>query len=82
VSAARNMRRAKVPENTIMKIAGWKTDAMFRRYDIQDGQDLQDAAKIMDKQLAENRAISTISSTIGPAAQTTGAMRKANKELN
>jgi len=62
-SAARNMRRARIPENTIMKIAGWKTPNMFRRYDIQDGRDIRQAAEIMENRLAEERTISTISST-------------------
>jgi len=44
-SAARNMRRARVAEATIMKIAGWKTANMFRRYDIQDGRDIKRAAE-------------------------------------
>jgi integrase len=33
-SGARNLRRARVPESVIMKIGGWKTAAMFRRYGI------------------------------------------------
>lgn len=57
-SAARNMRRAGVPEHTVMKIAGWKTPAMFRRYDIQDGRDIQRAGEIME-QHAQKTAIST-----------------------
>ena len=47
-----------------MKIAGWRTPNMFRRYDIQDGRDIRQAAEIMEKRLAEERAISTISSTM------------------
>jgi len=31
---------------------------MFRRYDIQDGRDIQRAAEIMEKQIAEKNAIS------------------------
>jgi len=38
--------------NTIMKIAGWKTPNMFRRYDIQDGRDIRQAAEIMEKRLS------------------------------
>jgi hypothetical protein len=63
------MRLAGVPEHTIMKIAGWKTPSMFRRYDIQDARDLQKAAETMEKWMA-SRAISTISSTIDPKAPT------------
>src|SRR5215467_12712444 len=68
-SAARNMRRADIPENTIMKISGWKTPNMFRRYDIQDGRDIRHAADIMENRLAEERAISTISSTMAAQRQ-------------
>ena len=81
-SAARNMRRAGVPEATIMKIAGWRTPAMFRRYDIQDGRDIQRAAEIMERQLAEKRAISTVSSTMEPEAQVAATTQKAGKGLN
>jgi integrase len=81
-SAARNMRRAGVPENTIMKIAGWKTPAMFRRYDIQDGRDIQRAAEIMEKQLAEKKAISTVSSTMDQKEQVETDGRTASKVLN
>jgi hypothetical protein len=80
--AARNMRRAGVPETTILKIAGWKTPAMFRRYDIQDGRDLQRAAEIMEQRLAEQRESGTVSSTITPAARTSGKLERAGKRLN
>jgi integrase len=33
-SGARNLRRKGVPESVIMKIGGWKTASMFRRYGI------------------------------------------------
>lgn len=54
-SAARNMRRAGIPEHTIMKIAGWKTHSMFERYDIQDSLDLKRAAETMNEWLESTR---------------------------
>lgn len=42
-SAARNLRKAKVPEDVAMKITGHKTSAIFRRYAITDGEDVRDA---------------------------------------
>lgn len=81
-SAARNMRRAFVAEATIMKIAGWKTANMFRRYDIQDGRDIQRAAEIMEERLASQRTISTVSSTIKREAQGLDISAKARKRLN
>src|SRR5712692_3115911 len=77
-SAARNMRRAGIPENTIMKIAGWKTPNMFRRYDIQDGRDIRQAAEIMEKRLAEERAISTMAAQ----RQKASVVPKNRKRLN
>jgi hypothetical protein len=67
-SAARNMRRAGVPENTIMKIAGWKTPSMFRRYDIQDGKDIQRAGKTMEKWIAARKAATTAASSDSTSA--------------
>jgi len=32
-----------------MKLCGWKTDAMFRRYAIVDERDLHDAVKLLAK---------------------------------
>ncbi len=47
-SAARNMRRARVSESVIMKLGGWKTAAMFRRYAIIDTRDLTEALETYD----------------------------------
>ena len=42
-SAVRNLREAGVPESTIMKITGHKTNSVFRRYSIVSAADLQKA---------------------------------------
>ena len=42
-TAARDMRRARVPESVIMKIGGWKTRAGFERYNIVNGRDMKEA---------------------------------------
>lgn len=40
--AATDMRRAGIPEFIILKIGGWETDEMFRRYAITDTQEMAD----------------------------------------
>lgn len=42
-TAARNLIRAGVAQHIVLRLCGWKTDAMFRRYAIVDEQDLRDA---------------------------------------
>jgi hypothetical protein len=76
------MRRAGVPENTILKIAGWKTPSMFRRYDIQDSRDLQRAGETMERWIASQGPISTVSSTIPEKAQTGSLSENDGKRLN
>jgi integrase len=44
-TAARNMRRAGVAENTIMQIGGWKTRSVLDRYDIHTVDDLRQGAE-------------------------------------
>ncbi len=43
VSGAVNMAEAGIPEDTIMKIGGWKTRAMFSRYNVHDVKRLREA---------------------------------------
>lgn len=42
-TAARDFRRAGVDEGTIMALCGWRTRAMFDRYNIVNDQDLAEA---------------------------------------
>jgi integrase len=42
-TAARNLRRAGVPETVIMKIGGWRTRSVFERYAIVSRTDITDA---------------------------------------
>ena len=52
-TGARNMRRLGIPENVIMRIGGWKTASMFRRYNIVDEADLADASRRIDNRQKE-----------------------------
>lgn len=58
-TAARNLIRAGVPQHVVMKLCGWKTDAMFRRYAIVDERDLRAAVEMLAQ--GDNRG--TISSS-------------------
>jgi integrase len=44
-SGARNLRRAGVPEHIIMRLGGWRTASVFRRYDIVSDEDLAAAGE-------------------------------------
>jgi integrase len=48
-TAARNLRTAGVPEEIIMRIAGWKTSSIFRRYAIVDKTDVRDALQRLEQ---------------------------------
>jgi integrase len=48
-TGARNLRRAGVDRDTVMRIGGWKTDSVFRRYNIVDERDLEEAAQALDR---------------------------------
>jgi integrase len=55
-SAARNMVNAGMDEKLAMKIGGWKTDSVFRRYRITPRRDLQRAAEKMNEFFKQERA--------------------------
>jgi integrase len=48
-SAARNLRAAGVPEEIIMRIAGWKTSNVFKRYAIVDQSDVRAALQQLER---------------------------------
>jgi integrase len=47
-SAARNLVRAGVPEKVVMDLCGWKTRAMFDRYNITSASDLVEGVQRLD----------------------------------
>lgn len=48
-TGARNLRRAGVAEEVIMKIGGWKTSSVFKRYSIVGSDDIRDAMTKMQE---------------------------------
>jgi integrase len=56
-SGVRNMRRAGVAREVIMRVSGHKTESMFRRYSIVDEGDLLDAANKLDAFLDSQQAV-------------------------
>jgi integrase len=48
-SAVRNMVRRGVPQKTAREISGHKTDAVFSRYNITSGRDIEDAARKIEE---------------------------------
>ncbi len=48
-TAARNLRAAGVPEEIIMRIAGWKTSSVFKRYAIVDQADVRAALQQLER---------------------------------
>ncbi len=49
-SAARNLRRAGVSEGMVMQTGGWKTRAVFERYNIKNLRDQQEAMAALGQQ--------------------------------
>ena len=69
-TAARNLRAAGVAEEIIMRIAGWKTSSIFKRYAIIDKTDvraaLQQLERARQKQLDPTDELSSIGSEHAP----------------
>ena len=53
-TGVRNLRRAGVDRDIIMRIGGWKTDSVFKRYNITDEADLRDAVLKLETSQKEN----------------------------
>jgi integrase len=56
-TAARNLRRAGIPETVIMKIGGWRTRSVFERYAIVSRTDIADAMRKLQQseQVTQNQ---------------------------
>lgn len=52
-TAARDLRRAGVPESVIMRIGGWKTRSVFERYNVVDQRDVAEALDRLEQSRAE-----------------------------
>jgi len=58
-TGARNLVRAGVPEVVVMAIGGWKTRAVFDRYNIVDERDIKDAGRKLSEYVANRHTIGT-----------------------
>jgi hypothetical protein len=54
-TAARNLRRAGIPETVIMKIGGWRTHSVFERYAIVSRTDIVDAMQKLQQSEKANQ---------------------------
>jgi integrase len=75
-TAARNLRRLGVSEGVIMKIGGWRTRAVFERYNIVDDADLADAARRLDEKRELELGRATSETDTKTDNSTTGAERR------
>ena len=55
-TGARNLRRAGIPESVVMKIGGWRTNEVFRRYAIVDSKDMAEAVRKIEADRAERNS--------------------------
>jgi integrase len=55
-TSARNNRRLGVPENVIMKLSGWKTASMFKRYSIVSTDDQKDVVRLHDAKRIQSQS--------------------------
>lgn len=67
-TAARNLRRAGIPETVIMKIGGWRTRSVFERYAIVSRGDIQEAMQKLQTNQQEIHQQEQISHDLGHAA--------------
>src|SRR5262245_37474896 len=81
-SGARNYRRAQVTEDVIMRIGGWKTPSMFRRYNVVDERDLTEAGERLAGFLTDATSAPTTILPLAPvrAARSGGRIQKSSRE--
>ena len=68
-TAARNLRRAGIPETVIMKIGGWRTRSVFERYAIVSRTDIADAMRKLQQSEQDHQISHEIShvDTVAPS---------------
>jgi integrase len=64
-SFATNARRYLIPSSVVMKMGGWKTEAMLKRYAIIDESDLREAARIIDARHASTTGVDKLPASTG-----------------
>ena len=71
-TAARNLRRAGIPETVIMKIGGWRTRSVFERYAIVSRTDIADAMRKLQQseQVMQNQSSHEMVTRAVPITQT------------
>jgi len=69
-SAARNLRAAGVPEEIIMRIAGWKTSTVFKRYAIVSKTDVREALQKLERARREQSGL-TVDTEAGESRERT-----------
>ena len=82
-SAARNMVNAGIDEKLAMKIGGWKTDSVFRRYRITPRKDLHRAADKMNEFFRREQAtLEKVGTKEGTIASGSSASESAKISVN
>ena len=78
-TAARNLRRAGVPETVIMKIGGWRTRSVFERYAIVSRNDIADAMlRLQQSEKVHDQPIGHIIGHSDVSAQNEAHLRSVN----
>jgi integrase len=76
-TGARNLRRLGVSEGTAMRIGGWKTASVFRRYDIVSNDDIADAAARLDaKRKEQNTPVPEFGAKTGYSSPSTAQLQQ------
>jgi len=65
VGASQKSHSGRRPSTLVMKLCGWKTDAMFRRYAIVDERDLREAVELLAKGKMGGQSVKQLAKAMG-----------------